>query len=138
MKISLRIALGLTISAATLAAAAAEPTGNDGYLIVDNLSRDTAAGSGRNPGLHPMLCPPNTYAGTLPRAAFGDFPQCWDDGKQVRPVSAQQALDMAYGPNKALVVGVGPIVSTEVNGAVGVTSSKSLSATVIYFRRVAP
>ena len=137
MKISLRIAFGLAITAATLAAAAAEPTGNDGYLIVDNLSRETAAGNGRNPGLYPMLCPPDTYAGTLPRAAVGDPPQCWDDGKQVRPVSAQQALDTAYGPNKALVVGVGPIISTELNGAGGTTRSTTRAATVIYFRRVA-
>lgn len=111
--------------------AVAEPIGADGYLIVDNVATD----HGRNPGLYPMVCPPNFYSVRYENGSV----VCTDsDGKNTRPVSPQQALDLAYGQHKARVIGLGAIATVEVSGAFGVSSSNSEINTVIYFQRVAP
>ena len=131
---TLRSLAGVTISLLCMKAAlatVATPVMNDGYLIVEDLA--PYAWEGKNPGLVPRLCPPGASAGTL---ADGGPMRCLNNGKEVRAVTPQQALDLAYGANVAVAIGVAPIVAPRESIFNGPSPADRLQ-TVIYFRRAA-
>lgn len=110
-------------------ATVAMPVMNDGYLIVEDLA--PYASEGKASGLTPRLCPPGASAGTLEN---GGGVRCLNNGKEVRVVTPQQALDLAYGPNVAVAVGVAPLVAPK-GGVMNGFSTPDRLQTVIYFRR---
>lgn len=122
------VTLSILCSNAALAAVPMPVVMNDGYLIVDDLA--PYASAGKASGLTPRLCPPGAISGTLVSGDVG----CQNNGKEVRVVTPQQALDLAYGPNVAVAVGVAPLVAPK-GGVINGFGPPDRLQTVIYFRR---
>jgi hypothetical protein len=113
---ALVITSSFVVSSPAAPAPAPEPSAtfvvaNDGYLIVTNFGGEQA--------LPPRLCPPG--AGTLQGKCVVTENDLFKTDREVKPVTAQGALDMAYGVGKTKLVGLAP---------------QGWGSTVIYYRVV--
>jgi hypothetical protein len=101
------VMLGLTVNCAVAATvsvpkppATTMPVADDGFLRVDNY--------GGEENFPPTFCPrgsdglPNIHRCVAPNGTI------FDSGPEVKPVTAQDALDLYYGKGKTVFVGVAP------------------------------
>jgi hypothetical protein len=73
---------------------------NDGYLIVGN--------SGEEQAITPLFCPPGSVLKNGNKGCIRYEAGFLKPNTEPKPVTAQEALDLAYGAFRTKVVAIGP------------------------------